>query len=115
MSQRPLPLRPPQWYRPQRRARTCSIRTRLASIIANGYNVNTVNDYFTKIRNEGSPLALFEEHGGIVCPVNNGFRVAELYAYSALAPTAQAAVEARLGAAGWIPSIVDNGTLYLTR
>jgi len=86
---------------------------RLASIIADGYDVNSVNDYVNKIRGEGSSLALFDEYGGVVCPVNNGFSVSELYAYSAIAPDAQTSEEARLAANGWVASTVDNGTLYL--
>jgi hypothetical protein len=85
----------------------------LEAILMDGFDVNPVNDYILKIRGEGSPYALFDEYGGLVCPVNNGTRVSELYAYSAITPDQQATQEARLVAEGFTSSAVDGGTLYV--
>lgn len=87
--------------------------TTLEAILTTGFDVNPVGDYITKIRNEGSPYALFDEYGGLVCPVNNGSRVSELYAYSPISADDQATQEARLVAEGYTASTVDDGTLYV--
>ena len=72
-----------------------------------------MNDYVNKIRGEGSPYALFDDYGGVVCPVNNGTRVSELYGYSAITPPNQAAQESVLQEAGWVQSSYNGGTLYV--
>lgn len=84
----------------------------LEAILKDGFDVYPANDYIEKIRAEGSPLALFDEYGGLLCPVNNGTRVSELYAYSAITPDQQAVQEARLISEGFTASEVDGGTLY---
>lgn len=88
--------------------------TTLDAILSTGYDVLPVNGYLDKIRAEGSPYALFDEYGGLVCPVNNGSRVTELYAYSPISAENQATQEARLVAEGWTASDHDGGTLYET-
>lgn len=97
-------------------AATCESLLDLASleaIIMDGFDVNPVNDYVEKIRGEGSPYALFDEYGGIVCPVNNGTRVSELYGYSPITAENQATQESGLQEAGWVSSAHNGGTLYL--
>jgi hypothetical protein len=87
--------------------------TTLEAILSTGFDVNPVNDYVNKIRGEGSPYALFDEYGGIVCPVNNGTRVSELYGYSPISAENQAAQESGLQEAGWVQSSHNGGTLYV--
>lgn len=97
-------------------AATCESLLDLASleaILMDGFDVNPVNDYVAKIRGEGSPYALFDEYGGLVCPVNNGTRVSELYGYSAITPGNQATQESGLQEAGWVQSSHNGGTLYV--
>lgn len=85
----------------------------LEAILTTGFDVNPVNDYVNKIRGEGSPYALFDEYGGVVCPVNNGTRVSELYGYSPITPENQAVQESSLQEAGWVQSSHNGGTLYV--
>lgn len=84
----------------------------LEAILTTGYDVNPAPDYLAKIRAEGSPYALFDDYDGLVCPVNNGSRVTELYGYSPITAADQATQEARLVSEGWTASTVDAGTLY---
>jgi len=87
---------------------------KLEEILTSGYDVLPAEGYIAKIRAEGSPYALFDDYGGIVCPVNNGSRVSELYAYSPISFEDQSAQETRLTAEGWKSSSHDGGTLYTT-
>lgn len=85
---------------------------RLEQILTNGFDVNPAPDYIAKIRAEGSPYALFDTYGGLLCPVNNGSRVSELYGYSVITAEQQATQEARLATDGWAMTTVDGGSLY---
>lgn len=85
----------------------------LEGILSDGFDVLPVNGYVEKIRAEGSPYALFEEYGGIVCPVNNGTRVSELFAYSSISASDEAAQKSRLLGEGWIESSQSGGALYV--
>lgn len=69
-------------------------------------------DYLDKIANEGSPVALFEEYGGVLCAVAAGDEIGAFYAASPIAPEAQATQEERLLSEGYVASSVDGGTLY---
>lgn len=57
----------------------------LAVILADGFTLDAPG-YIDKIRSEGAPEALFDEYGGLLCVVNNGTRVSELYGYSPITP-----------------------------
>lgn len=83
----------------------------LALIFADGFTLDAPG-YIEKIRGEGAPEALFDEFGGLLCVVNNGTRVSELYGYSPITPDDQATQEARLAGDGWVSSSVDGGTLW---
>ncbi len=83
-----------------------------ALILADGFTLDAPG-YIEKIRGEGAPEALFDEFGGLLCVVNNGTRVSELYGYSPISPDNQAAQEARLAGDGWVSSSVDGGTLWI--
>ncbi|NYF10317.1 hypothetical protein HDC94_001473 [Leifsonia sp. AK011] len=69
-------------------------------------------DYLDKIRNEGSPVALFEEYGGVVCAVAAGDEIGAFYAASPIDADAQAVQEERLLSESYVASSVDRGTLY---
>ncbi len=69
-------------------------------------------DYLDKITNEGSPLALFEDYGGVLCALAAGDEIGAFYAASPIDTDAQAAQEARLVSEGYVASSVDGGTLY---
>ena len=69
-------------------------------------------DYLDKIRNEGSPIALFDEYGGVLCPVAAKYEIGAFYAASPIDAEAQATQEARLLSEGYVSSAVDDGTLY---
>lgn len=71
----------------------------LAEFSGSAYGVAdaaTITTYVDKIRGEGSPLALFVDGGGLLCPVDNGTRVAELFGFSPITPTEAATQKARL-------------------
>ncbi len=83
------------------------------NLVNAGSTVGVSNpDYVLKIRAEGSPLALFDEYGGIVCVVGGSQEVFELYGYSPITPVQQTIQETRLGGAGLTSASVDGGTLY---
>lgn len=72
----------------------------------------TITSYVDKIRGEGNPLALFVDGGGLLCPVDNGTRVAELFGFSPITPAQSALQKARLLSEGLTLSAHLGGELY---
>jgi hypothetical protein len=84
------------------------------NLVNPGSTVGVENpEYVLKIRGSGSPLALFDEYGGILCLVGGALEVYELYGYSPITPAQQSVQETRLSSEGLTASSVDGGTLYI--
>ncbi|MGX5681353.1 hypothetical protein [Schumannella luteola] len=69
-------------------------------------------DYFDKIRSEGSPLVLFLDYGGVLCPQSSGDEIGAFYGYSPISAADQATQEARLSSEGLVGGPWDYGILY---
>ena len=87
---------------------------RYDEIIAAGTPLYAPTDFFAKLRAnpEQSPLVLFDDFGGTICPFSGGFEVVLAYGYSPL-PAGQAdAAVAALVADDYVASEAETGTLY---
>lgn len=71
----------------------------------------SIDGYVDKIRGEASPLALFVDYGGVLCPVTNGTRVSELFGYSPITAEQSAQQQARLASEGYTTSDRSGGVL----
>jgi hypothetical protein len=69
-------------------------------------------EYVDKIRGEGSPLALFVDGGGLLCPITNGTRVSEIFGFSPITAEVADAQKARLLSEGFALSTHLGGELY---
>ncbi len=87
----------------------------LAELVGSGFSIPdaaSITAYVDKIRGEGSPLALFVDGGGLLCPVTNGTRVSEVFGFSPITPAESAVQKARLLAEGLTQSAHLGGELY---
>lgn len=87
---------------------------RYDEIIAAGTPLYPPADFFAKLRAnpEPSPLVLFDEFGGTICPFSGGFEVVLAYGYSPLTATQSETAIAALTADDYVPSEAETGTLY---
>lgn len=112
------PTTPPAPPAPPALATDCSALVDAASIAAiqgSGFDIPNAADitaYVDKTRGEGSPLALFVDGGGLLCPVTNGTRVSELFGFSPITAADAATQKARLLAEGLTLSAHLGGELY---
>jgi hypothetical protein len=87
---------------------------RYDEIIAAGTPLYAPADFFAKLRAapEPSPLVLFDDFGGTICPFSGGFEVVLAYGYSLLPADQVDAAVAALVADDYVASPADTGTLY---
>lgn len=87
---------------------------RYDEIIAAGTPLYAPADFFAKLRAapEPSPLVLFDDFGGTICPFSGGFEVVLAYGYSLLPADQTDAAIAALVADDYVASPADTGTLY---
>jgi hypothetical protein len=71
----------------------------------------SIDAYVNKIRDEGSTLALLVDNGGLLCPITNGFRVAEIYGLSPIDAEQATARQAELIAQGFTAAASSTGDL----
>lgn len=87
---------------------------RYDEIIAAGTPLYAPTDFFAKLRAapEPSPLVLFDDFGGTICPFSGGFEVVLAYGYSPLSADQADAAVAALVADDYVASEAETGTLY---
>ena len=73
----------------------------------------SIDGYVNKTRDEGNPVALLVDYGGVLCPVTNGTRVSELFGYAPITAEQSSEQQARLTAEGAAQSSYLGGTLYV--
>jgi hypothetical protein len=71
-----------------------------------------IDAYVNKTRDEGSDFALFVDNGGLLCPITNGFRVAEVYGFSPVTADQATAAQAGLIAEGFTATSSSAGDLF---
>ena len=73
----------------------------------------SIDGYVAKTRDEGNPMALLADYGGVLCPVTNGTRVSELFGFTPITAEQSSEQRSRLKAEGATESSFLGGTLYV--
>lgn len=78
-----------------------------------GLQLTPSAEYAEKIRSEGmSPLYLFADNGGVLCPWSQSLEYTVAYAFSPISADQAATVEADLESHGYVASPYAGGTVY---
>ncbi|CAN5320644.1 hypothetical protein BH11ACT3_BH11ACT3_03620 [soil metagenome] len=84
----------------------------ISGFSSTGVSITDPAAFHTKLVNEGNPLAVFFDTGGVLCQTGAGAGAYEIYGYAPMSDGQWAAVKAGFLADGYVENVTDAGLTY---